>query len=528
MKRYKKRLVDLINIILIITLVFSVFPVCASASEKKGDVNHNGMLDSRDALLIQRYCIGLTKLTDEEIKLADYNGDSKISSKDVLCVLRCVIGLDKEEDTDEVYISDIQVVNQVMDLVNNERKSAGLSPLSLDAKLCKVAQLRSSELAQKFSHERPNGTQWYTAIDEADIYYHFAGENIAGGYSTAEKVFNGWMNSEAHRKNIMSADFDKIGIGYTYDANTDFKHYWDQLFIDGEADIHYEYDLYSDNDDKTVDLNDGETEKNFANDVVRYVNIEREREGLEPVELDSELCRLSHIRANETIEYFSHDRPNGDPWYMLLREENIKYHIAGENIAAGYPAADRVVTAWMNSDGHRANIMTPGFRKMGLGYVYAPGTVYEHYWDQIFTDQVDDSDTHEDISDDSDLTFKNELLRLVNEERQKQGVAPLELDDALCRAAQIRSGELVQKVSHERPNGDSWNTCLSDENISYRVAAENIAAGFAAPEKVFSAWLNSDGHRKTMLSPEFNKIGIGYTFSNDSEYKNYWDQLFTD
>ena len=59
MKRYKKRLVDLINIILIITLVFSVFPVCASASEKKGDVNHNGMLDSRDALLIQRYCIGL-------------------------------------------------------------------------------------------------------------------------------------------------------------------------------------------------------------------------------------------------------------------------------------------------------------------------------------------------------------------------------------------------------------------------------------------------------------------------------------
>ena len=327
----------------------------------------------------------------------------------------------------------------------------------------------------------------------------------------------------------MSADFDKIGIGYTYDANTDFKHYWDQLFIDGEADIHYEYDLYSDNDDKTVDLNDGEAEKNFANDVVRYVNIEREREGLEPVELDSELCRLSHIRANETIEYFSHDRPNGDPWYMLLREENIKYHIAGENIAAGFATPEKVVNAWMKSEGHRANILSSDFKKIGIGFYYEDGTVFKNYWDQIFTDGADENYTDEnaDAQEDNN-SFANEVVRLVNEERQKAGLSPLEADPKLAHAAQKRSDELIETFGHERPDGQPWSTILEEENISYSSAGENVAAGFSTPEKVVKAWMNSEGHKKAILSTDYKKIGVGYSYTDNADLKHYWDQLFTD
>ena len=66
MKRIRKFSTDFISILVIFAMLFCVFPLSANASDIKGDINHNGVLDSRDALLIQRCCIGLIKLTDEE------------------------------------------------------------------------------------------------------------------------------------------------------------------------------------------------------------------------------------------------------------------------------------------------------------------------------------------------------------------------------------------------------------------------------------------------------------------------------
>lgn len=118
-------------------------------------------------------------------------------------------------------------VSQVAQLVNAERAKAGLSPVTLDATLSKAAQVRAKETVSYFSHTRPNGNTFSSAITEQGISFRGAGENIAYGQKTPQEVMNGWMNSAGHRANILNANFTKIGVGY-YQQNG--VNYWTQLF----------------------------------------------------------------------------------------------------------------------------------------------------------------------------------------------------------------------------------------------------------------------------------------------------------
>ena len=118
-------------------------------------------------------------------------------------------------------------IQRVVDLVNEARASAGLSPVTLQADISAAAQVRAQEIVKTFSHTRPDGTSCFTALQQAGVTYLNAGENIAYGQLTAEEVMNGWMNSSGHRANILSTKFHKIGVGH-YQVNG--VHYWTQLF----------------------------------------------------------------------------------------------------------------------------------------------------------------------------------------------------------------------------------------------------------------------------------------------------------
>ena len=87
--------------------------------------------------------------------------------------------------------------------------------------------MRAKESAQSFSHTRPNGSSFSTALTEAGVSYRTAGENIAYGQSTPQQVMNAWMNSSGHRANILHANYTTIGVGYTVINGTA---YWAQLF----------------------------------------------------------------------------------------------------------------------------------------------------------------------------------------------------------------------------------------------------------------------------------------------------------
>lgn len=121
----------------------------------------------------------------------------------------------------------------------------------------------------------------------------------------------------------------------------------------------------------------------FVAEVLRLCNIERQNAGLAPLVASSQLNQAAAIRANEIITSFSHTRPNGTSCFTVLKELNISYNTCGENIAAGQTTPQAVVTAWMNSEGHRANILNPAFNKLGVGYT--TGGNYGHNWAQMFS-----------------------------------------------------------------------------------------------------------------------------------------------
>ncbi|MCQ6274456.1 SCP-like extracellular protein [Bacillus sp. V3B] len=121
-----------------------------------------------------------------------------------------------------------QAVQQVIDLTNAERKQNGLPALKADAKLNSVAQMKSADMQQNnyFSHTSPTYGSPFDMMRDNGVSYQSAGENIAQGQRTAQEVVQAWMNSEGHRKNILSRDFTHIGVGY--DSNG---HHWTQMFI---------------------------------------------------------------------------------------------------------------------------------------------------------------------------------------------------------------------------------------------------------------------------------------------------------
>lgn len=125
---------------------------------------------------------------------------------------------------------------------------------------------------------------------------------------------------------------------------------------------------------------------------------------------------------------------------------------------------------------------------------------------------------------DPTASFREEIVRLVNAERAKYGLAPVTADSGLMEAAQLRSREVVQQFSHIRPNGQRSFTAAKEVGVTYFWIGENIAARYATPQAVVEAWMNSAGHRKNILAPEANRIGIGYTKVEDGD-GYYWSQL---
>ncbi|WP_336046701.1 CAP domain-containing protein [Solibacillus ferritrahens] len=115
--------------------------------------------------------------------------------------------------------------------------------------------------------------------------------------------------------------------------------------------------------------------------VVNLVNKERAKEGLAPLTMDWELARVAKYKSQDMHDkkYFSHTSPTYGSPFDMMKKFDISYKSAGENIAQGQKSATQVMDAWMNSSGHRANIMNAQFTHIGVGYVKDG-----NYWTQMF------------------------------------------------------------------------------------------------------------------------------------------------
>ncbi|HBG1792286.1 TPA: sporulation protein [Clostridioides difficile] len=144
----------------------------------------------------------------------------------------------------------------------------------------------------------------------------------------------------------------------------------------------------SDSTNKPDDNNNsGSTSESFSayqKEVVDLVNIERAKAGLNPLTLDSSISNVATKKSQDMIDnnYFSHNSPTYGSPFDMLKKFGISYKTAGENIAMVQKTPKEVVNAWMNSEGHRKNIMNPNFSKIGVGVAQKSGGSI--YWTQIF------------------------------------------------------------------------------------------------------------------------------------------------
>lgn len=134
-------------------------------------------------------------------------------------------------------------------------------------------------------------------------------------------------------------------------------------------------------DNETEEDKDQNTDMTYIQQVAALVNAERVKEGLSPLTISQDLNTAAQKRAEETVEKFSHTRPNGSSCFSVLDELGITYRCAGENIAFGQKTPEEVVTAWLNSKGHRDNILSEDFTMLGIGYYVSNGVTY---WTQMF------------------------------------------------------------------------------------------------------------------------------------------------
>ena len=129
-------------------------------------------------------------------------------------------------------------------------------------------------------------------------------------------------------------------------------------------------------------------------------------------------------------------------------------------------------------------------------------------------------DNDDDFDDPVDpIAMASEVLRLTNIERAKEGAQPLKYNKTLQDAAMIRAKEIYVKFSHERPNGTSYKTILGCVN------GENIAMGYGDAESVVEGWMNSSGHKVTMLDNRYQYLGVGFYELDNGNY--YWVQDFS-
>ncbi|MGI9430836.1 MAG: CAP domain-containing protein, partial [Myxococcota bacterium] len=172
----------------------------------------------------------------------------------------------------------------------------------------------------------------------------------------------------------------------------------------------------------------------FELDVVLLVNAERANEGLAPLAIDDRLTASAQKHAQDMAQndFFSHTGSNGSRFNERIADEGYSGGALAENIAAGYSSPAAVVEGWMNSTGHRANILNGGLRHIGVGHVQQSGTQYGQYWSQSFGGALELVDTCGSEAGSSDSLARCQADQL-------RALAKLCRADLACRAQGARN-----------------------------------------------------------------------------------------
>ncbi|MFI9310830.1 CAP domain-containing protein [Streptomyces triculaminicus] len=249
-------------------------------------------------------------------------------------------------------------------LVNSERSRAGVRPLAVDARLAAAARAHAADMAAhgRLSAESPGGDSLFQRVTAAGYTYLVLAEHLVSGPRTAAEFVDYCRAGHERRAPFGDEAFAHLGAGHATDAGTGLT-YWTVLWARP----------YS-----AAGL------QRATDEVLALTNAERAAAGLPPLAADPRLAAAARDHSTDMVrrDFYSHTTPEGrEPWDRA-RAAGAAHRAIGENIACGQRTPAEVVRGWMNSPGHRANILTPGFSHLGVGY--APGGRAGTYWTQLF------------------------------------------------------------------------------------------------------------------------------------------------
>jgi len=258
-------------------------------------------------------------------------------------------------------------------------------------------------------------------------------------------------------------------------------------------------------------------------DMVRLINDQRSRKGLPPLAPEPKLtsAALAHSRVMGGTGCLAFECA-GMSVDRRIAGNGYRYGESRSYIGAGYDSAGAALAAMMGRDRGREMVFDPAFRHVGVGYVFAPGARYRHYWTISFA-----APANGDVA-----ALAAEVVRLTNTERRKRGLPALAPNRNLTKSAQAHADFMARHdcFAHRCPKEPPLAQRARNAGYRYRSVAENIAAGAPTPAEVVAGWMDSPGHRANILRPEMREIGIGYALLNEDPgretWRHYWVQNF--
>ncbi|MFJ3803857.1 CAP domain-containing protein [Streptomyces sp. NPDC090088] len=252
----------------------------------------------------------------------------------------------------------------LLGLVNSARAEAGRPPVAPDARLASAAHAHATAMAEsgRPATESRDGVSVHQRISHTGFAYVTVGEHLVSGPRTPAEFVDYCLRTEDARRTLLDPAFTHTGLAHVSDPRGGDT-YWTALWA--------------------RPLTRTELTRTRA-EVVDLTNRERARAGLRPLAVDPQLAAAAQAYSTDmaTRDFYAHTSPEGtQPWDRAAAAGSRRRTI-GENIACGQRSAAEVVDGWMNSPGHRANILKPEFTHIGIGF--AGGGRAGTYWTQLF------------------------------------------------------------------------------------------------------------------------------------------------
>jgi uncharacterized protein YkwD len=251
-------------------------------------------------------------------------------------------------------------------------------------------------------------------------------------------------------------------------------------------------------------------------ELVEAHNKERAKEGLPPLKSDPKLRQAALVHARDMAEHgkMAHEGSDGSTPAQRAERQGYRYVNTGENVAYGQETVDSVMRTWMNSPGHRKNILGD-FSEIGAARVLDEEE--RPYWSVSFGTPLPQYDPAEAAT---------ELVRRMNQVRDAAGLPPLKVAPKLAEAAEAVARDAAERNSIKREDGEgaiSPQKEVEERGYAYRQLGQSVSSGQPTPAALVRGLLSGPDAEKAILG-DFADVGVGYAVGEKGT--PYWCLLF--